>query len=171
MLSAKCFACDGSDGSIFTTSVILCIVVIMLYPLYRLIKMLSKHVCVVSVSTLMKKYENKISLIRENATTYFVTVTCLPPTDTNDYMALNWPYSRRLRGPFALSLVHAIHDHYSHSSKSYPKWRRPRSSEAVRRIQSLSRASSARLISLHWTYSACFTSRVSLVALTTWSTS
>ena len=71
MLSAKCFACDGGDGSVFTISVILCIVVIMLYPLYRLVKMLSK-----SVSTLMKKYENKISLIRENATTYFITVTC-----------------------------------------------------------------------------------------------
>ena len=67
MVSSRCLSC--SRGSFFTLSVIMCIVVVLLYPLYLVINLISKP-----IRDFMEKHKDTTDLIRENGTTYFITV-------------------------------------------------------------------------------------------------
>ena len=67
MISSRCLSC--SRGSVFTLSVILCVMVVLLYSIYHIVELTSKP-----VRDFMEKYKDTTDLIRENGTTYFITV-------------------------------------------------------------------------------------------------
>ena len=71
VVTSTCERCNGADGAtIFTVSLIVCVVALLLYPLYLLIMAVSKR-----VKDFVERHDESISLIRENATTYFISVT------------------------------------------------------------------------------------------------